>query len=321
MSKTTMHRPARTISDDALSAAWHAADAVAAASGVTVTIARTPEQSHAISTVLAEIWPQENGASQLEANLLRALEFSGNYVSLATTTDVGEPQIIGACVGFFGPPAEHHLHSHIAGVSAHRERHGVGRALKLHQRAWALERGTEEISWTFDPLIARNANFNLSRLGVEITAYIPDFYGPMIDLRNAGQHSDRLVATWRLQDARVVALARGERRPFDSSRHVTEVAGGGLAAAADVTEWISVNRGEPVLIEGPASTRLATPEAATLGILRVPADYEGLRSDDAALAGRWRDTVREALARTVGAGESRIVGFEKNVGYLLEALP
>jgi predicted GNAT superfamily acetyltransferase len=309
MTQTSLPSLTTAITAETIDAAWGAADAVCTASGVTVTISRSADHSHAVSTVLAEIWPQDNGASPLEANLLRALEFSGNYVSFASTIERGaNARVIGACVAFFGRPEQRHLHSHIAGVVMGTEGHGVGRALKLHQRAWALEHGVAEISWTFDPLIARNANFNLSRLGTRVTAFVPDFYGPMKDQRNAGQHSDRLVATWDLLDDRVTALAAGARSVFDSARHLT----------GDVSEWIVFDRGIPFAAEAPTVSEVRRDRA--LSILRIPGDFEELRKDDPALADRWRIAVRESLARSLGSGRWRIVGFEKNVGYLLEAV-
>jgi predicted GNAT superfamily acetyltransferase len=77
---------------------------------------------------------------------------------------------------------------------------GVGALMKRHQFSWALERKIPFISWTFDPLVRRNARFNISKLGVEISAYFQDFYGPMTDLVNAGDASDRLMVKWQVSD-------------------------------------------------------------------------------------------------------------------------
>ena len=51
--------------------------------------------------------------------------------------------------------------------------------------AWALERGLSEVTWTFDPLVRRNAWFNIEVLGGHITEYVPNFYGTMSDSINA----------------------------------------------------------------------------------------------------------------------------------------
>ncbi|NBP52503.1 MAG: GNAT family N-acetyltransferase, partial [Actinobacteria bacterium] len=70
--------------------------------------------------------------------------------------------------------------------------------LKVAQREWALARGITEIRWTFDPLIARNAFFNLTRLGAVGAVYHADLYGTMTDPVNAGDATDRVEARWDL---------------------------------------------------------------------------------------------------------------------------
>jgi predicted GNAT superfamily acetyltransferase len=70
--------------------------------------------------------------------------------------------------------------------------------MKLHQRAWAAERDIEWITWTFDPLVRRNAWFNIAVLGADVHTYLPDFYGTMTDAINAGDASDRLHVEWRV---------------------------------------------------------------------------------------------------------------------------
>jgi predicted GNAT superfamily acetyltransferase len=97
-----------------------------------------------------------------------------------------------------------YLHSHMTGVSeAYRDR-GVGRALKLFQREEALRRGIRLIEWTFDPLEARNAYFNLNRLGAICRQYLPNLYGVTTSPLHRGLATDRLVAEWHLDSARVI---------------------------------------------------------------------------------------------------------------------
>jgi predicted GNAT superfamily acetyltransferase len=55
--------------------------------------------------------------------------------------------------------------------------------------------------WTFDPLVRRNAWFNLSVLGARVDGYLVDFYGPIDDAVNAGDETDRLLVTWPVGDA------------------------------------------------------------------------------------------------------------------------
>ena len=129
----------------------------------------------------------------VNVELLTAISHSGGYVAAAFADD----RMVGASVGFL---ADHHgepaLHSHITGVVDSMRHAGIGRAIKLHQRAWAAERGLRWITWTFDPLVRRNAWFNIAILGADVDAYLPSFYGEMTDAINAGDESDRLLMAW-----------------------------------------------------------------------------------------------------------------------------
>lgn len=98
-----------------------------------------------------------------------------------------------------------YLHSHQTGVRASYRNRGVGRMLKLFQREEALSRGIRLIEWTFDPLELKNAHFNLNRLGAICRQYLPDLYGVTTSPLHRGMATDRLLAEWRLDSARVVA--------------------------------------------------------------------------------------------------------------------
>jgi predicted GNAT superfamily acetyltransferase len=98
-----------------------------------------------------------------------------------------------------------YLHSHMTGVDSEYRDRGVGRMLKLFQREEALGRGIRLIQWTFDPLELRNAHFNLNRLGVICREYLPNLYGITTSPLHRGLATDRLLAEWHLDSARVVA--------------------------------------------------------------------------------------------------------------------
>jgi len=134
-------------------------------------------------------------APLVTVEMLTAISHSGGYVSAAFAHE----RMVGASVGFL---ADHHgeraLHSHITGVIASMRHAGIGRAIKLHQRRWAAERNLRWITWTFDPLVRRNAWFNIEVLGAEVNEYLPSFYGTMTDSINVGDESDRLLMAWRV---------------------------------------------------------------------------------------------------------------------------
>jgi len=110
-----------------------------------------------------------------------------------------------------------YLHSHMAGVRSEYRDRGIGRKLKLFQREEALGRGIRLIEWTFDPLELRNAHFNLNKLGAICRRYEPNLYGVTTSPLHRGLQTDRLVAEWHLDSARVVA-AIGElvREPAEA---------------------------------------------------------------------------------------------------------
>jgi len=85
-------------------------------------------------------------------------------------------------------------HSHMLAVAASHRDSGIGTQLKLAQKEYALQRGIRLIEWTFDPLVSRNAYFNIEKLGVIVRKYLPKFYG---------RDSDRLIAEWWLDRPRL----------------------------------------------------------------------------------------------------------------------
>ncbi len=233
---------------------------------------------HEVATLLQRIWH----APVVDATTLRALAQVGNYVAGAY-----DGRLVGAAVGFFA--ADGHLHSHITGIAPEYQGRGVGAALKRHQRDWALARNRTAISWTFDPLVLRNAYFNLTKLGAVVTAYLPDFYGVMSDALNAGDTSDRLFVVWHLD----------EPAPQVASE-----------AGADANAAILLGRdGNRPVAGARRGSRLS---------VAVPDDIERLRIDDPLLAIRWRMEVRDALSGALDAGY-RVTGMTRDGRYLLEA--
>lgn len=166
------------------------AAAAAAPSGFHVRSLREVDDVFAGARVLGEVWGGDNAG--MPPNLMRALSHAGNYVVGLYEGD----HLIGASVAFFGPPASRTMHSHITGVLPEYQGRGLGRVLKIHQRHWALERGVGHVTWTFDPLVARNAHFNLSVLGACVTEYLVNQYGAMDDGINRGDETDRVMVSW-----------------------------------------------------------------------------------------------------------------------------
>ena len=137
-------------------------------------------------------WSMESG-TEITPNLLQAMTHSGSYLSGAFI----ENKIVGAAFAFPATNDGLHLHSHMTAVLPEFRDKGVGYALKIDQWSWAKKMSYSYLSWTFDPLVRRNAKLNIAKLGVDISAYFPNFYGDMPDALNAGDESDRLMVSWR----------------------------------------------------------------------------------------------------------------------------
>jgi predicted GNAT superfamily acetyltransferase len=195
--------------------ARHDARRAAQRAGVKVTELSGPEVAVA-QAVIRDLWGQQQVPQH---NLLRALAHAGNTLVGA----FADERCVGVALGFLGWHGGIHLHSHMTAVVPGRQSVGVGFALKLWQRALCLDRGVREIRWTYDPLISRNAYFNLVKLGAEVIAFEPDFYGDMDDAVNAGDHSDRFEVSWRLDSEGVQLAASGARAPQRPEGQLVEI--------------------------------------------------------------------------------------------------
>ncbi|RSD13179.1 GNAT family N-acetyltransferase [Amycolatopsis eburnea] len=260
-----------------------AGDAAAAAGVVVRELAGVPELT-AVCALFQSIW----GGTLVTVELLKAMAAAGNYVAGAFDGD----RLLGGCLGFFGNPAKAGLHSHIAGVARAGAGRGVGFALKLHQRAWALRAGATHVSWTFDPLVRRNAHFNLAKLAARPVRYLPDFYGPMGDAINGSGATDRLMTTWDLTSPAVEAAAHGQLSIVDGTGGVPA-----LSVGAD---------GGPV--PGPADGPVV--------LVAVPPDIEAVRASDPGLGRAWRIALREVLHGLMTGG-ARVTGFDRAGRYVV----
>jgi predicted GNAT superfamily acetyltransferase len=282
--------------------AIQAADAAAQTSEVQIRLINSLDEIEAVHRLFTDIWRPAVEGSLMSVDLLRALTTSGNYVAGAYDGHV----LLGACVGLFGPPAEKKMHSHIAGVSSAGRRRSVGFALKVHQRAWALRSDISTIAWTFDPLVSRNAFFNLAKLGARVDAYRPNFYGQMNDGLNAGGDTDRLLVNWHLDTPAVAEAAAGKPIILDAEK---ERANGAAVALG------RSDNGRPE-----AGARQARPADAGTVLVAVPPDMDWLRANDPDGVQEWRVALRETLAPLL-AGGATVAGFDRAGWYVLTRPP
>lgn len=143
--------------------------------------------------IFDKTWAIDSG-TEITTNLLQAMVHSGAYLSGAFINK----KCVGAAFAFPATTNGLHLHSHMTAVLDIYRDQGIGYALKIDQWHWAKQNNYKEITWTFDPLVARNAKLNLLKLGADISEYHPNFYGDMPDALNAGDESDRIIVSWKV---------------------------------------------------------------------------------------------------------------------------
>lgn len=286
-------REATAPSSISVDAAVAAADAAARAAGVRVRELTTQDELGSVYRMYNEIWRPDPTNPPVTSELLRALSKAGNYISGAFDGD----RLVGACVAFFGAPASGALHSHIAGVSGAARGRSVGFALKVHQRAWSMLHGVSIVSWTFDPLVRRNAYFNLVKLGASADEYLTNFYGFMHDEINGEDDSDRMLVNWHLASPAVVAACTGTPSPADAVAERAAGAGIALDLGADGGPTLGTDDGDTLLVA-------------------VPADVEAMRVSDPGRAKDWRGAVRETLGSLLTGG-ARVTGFDRAGWYVV----
>lgn len=158
------------------------------------------------------------------------------------------------------------FYSHMTAVRGDYQGTGVGARLKWAQRDRALEYGVKFIKWTFEPVKARNAFFNLEKLGAIVTQYEENFYGVDYSAdEKIGLASDRLFAEWRLESEKVERLSAGEK--------FTE------AAEPEARIIVPVNWSELV----------KTPEKALAEQLRIRSEFQAAFADGLVGRGFVRD--------------------------------
>jgi predicted GNAT superfamily acetyltransferase len=252
-------------------------------------ILEKPEEMTAVEDLQRVVWPGPD-IEVVPKDLLLAVVHNGG---LAIGAFVGEV-LVGVSFGFpgfystpDGPRLKHH--SHLLAVHPDWRSKGIGFALKRAQWQIIRKQGLDRITWTYDPLLSRNAHLNITRLGAVCNTYLPSEYGEMLDGLNAGLPSDRFQVDWWLNTRRV------ERRLSRRSRPTLTLAHYRLAEAALL---------EARMPRAPlASPPTEVPSlAGTLLLVEIPSDFLALKAIDLALARDWRFYTREIFEKAFAAG-------------------
>ena len=252
------------------------------AAPVEIRLVRTHDEFAACEAMSRDIW----GAAErnvVPRELLLTMQHNGGLVHGAF---LPQGRLVGFCFAFLGMrDGQLRLCSHQLGVLPEFRGKGIGIALKQAQRYDALRRGYELVTWTFDPLEARNAYINLHRLGCIARVYDRDHYGSMEDNLNRGLPSDRFEAEWWLSRAKP-------------------------ASAPDPQVMLRVGtNGEPVRVHldlGPRTTAL----------IGVPPDFQEVKRTSFELGLRWRMESRAAFEAALAAGLIAI-DFRRDGSYVM----
>lgn len=251
-----------------------------------------------VAEVEARTWGMEAG-NTVPGHLLTAIAREGGLLLGAYL----DGRLVGFTLGWLGTveptasrPAVSQLKlvSHMTGVLEGYRDHRIGFQLKLAQRDWALARGLDLITWTYDPLESRNGYFNIHLLGCRCQTYLENYYGEMSDRMNSGIPSDRFRVDWWIRAPEVEAVLAGANGEPLSQPDLQDLElegcqllnparrdAGGEPCPGDVVEAV-VGRSR-MLVE-------------------IPTDYQAVRAQNPSLALNWRLHTREIFQGLFKAG-------------------
>lgn len=266
-------------------------------------ILETPQEMEAVEDLQRLVWPGSE-TDIVPGHLLVTAVHNGGLAIGAYQAANGNGQVerlVGFVFGFVGlyftPDGPRPKHcSHMLAVDPAWRDQGLGFALKRAQWQMVRHQGIDRITWTYDPLLSRNAHLNIARLGAVCNTYRREVYGQMRDGLNVGLPSDRLEVDWWVTTQRVQRRLSRRARPRLDLAHF-------LAAGAQIcnpTQGFS--QGWPL----PAETQLIVAPAGgkppALLLVEIPADFQALRSADPALALRWRLHIRAIFENLFDSG-------------------
>ncbi|HET9913046.1 MAG TPA: GNAT family N-acetyltransferase [Anaerolineales bacterium] len=238
------------------------------------------------------VWPGSE-TEIVPAHLLITAVHNGGLVVGAFVDD----QLVGFVFGFpgieFTPDGPRPKHcSHMLGIRPDQRDSGIGFALKRAQWQMVRHQGLDHITWTYDPLLSRNAYLNIAKLGAVCNTYRRSEYGNLRDGLNAGLPSDRFQVDWWVHTRRVERrLGKRPRRPLKlenfSKAALQPLYSPPASHSAD--NWL-----RPPEHFAPLNGKLALAE--------IPSDFPALKNADFALARDWRFFSRELFESAFAEG-------------------
>lgn len=241
----------------------------------TIHLLETPEEMTAVEALQRLVWSGSE-TDVIPAHMLLATVHNGGLMLGAFV----RTELVGVAFGFpgiyttpDGPRLKHH--SHILGVLPDWNGKGVGFALKRAQWQVVRKQGIDRITWTYDPLLSRNAHLNITRLGAVCNTYLRSEYGEMRDSLNIGLPSDRFQVDWWLNTKRVERRLSRRPRPLLALDHYR---------TAEAT-LLEAHRDSGSVHHPP---KVTPPLTGNLLLVEIPPDFSHLKAADLPLACEWR---------------------------------
>ena len=254
-----------------------------------IRLIESPEEMDGVQELQRLVWPGPE-TEVIPAHALLAVVHNGGLLLGAFVSE----KLVGAAWGFPGfystPDGPRLKHcSHILAVHPEWRDSGLGFGLKRAQWQMVRHQGLDLITWTYDPLLSRNAHLNIARLGAVCNTYRRSEYGDMRDGLNVGLPSDRFQVDWWVNTRRVEHRLSRRRRPALALDHFLAADVSLCAAVPDTAGWPHPPEDDPIL-------------SGRLLLIEIPVDFLALKEADLALARDWRFYAREVFETAFAAG-------------------
>jgi predicted GNAT superfamily acetyltransferase len=262
-----------------------------------------PEEMRLVEELQRAVWP-DSETDVVPLHMLITAVHNGGLVLGAFI----EERMVGFVFGFPGiettPDGPRPKHcSHMLGIHPDHRDGGIGFALKRAQWQMVRHQGLDHITWTYDPLLSRNAYLNIAKLGAVCSIYRQSEYGDMRDSLNVGLPSDRFQLDWWINTRRVERRLGKRPRPTLKLTHVARSGMHPFYSVLSLTDSL------------PRPPEHVPPFEDRLLLAEIPGDFLALKSMDFPLARDWRFFTRE-LFETAFAKNYIITDFifDKNEG-------
>ena len=255
-----------------------------------IKVLETPDDMPAVEALQRAVWPGSE-TDVVPAHMLITAVHNGGLLVGAFVNE----QLVGFVFGFpgieFTPDGPRPKHcSHMMGIHPAQRDSGIGFALKRAQWQMVRHQGLDHVTWTYDPLLSRNAYLNIAKLGAVCNTYRRSEYGDMRDGLNAGLPSDRFLADWWINTRRVDRrLSKRARRPLrldDFSK-------------AELQPLYELQLRTDRL---PRPPEHVSPLNGNLTLAEIPSDFNTLKDTDFSLARDWRFFTREVFETAFAGG-------------------